>query len=62
MTGPSRAGARFFVDAWDPAYGASFEAGGGGPAAPSSAQVDADVELPAADWRAVDVRRDVAAP
>ncbi|MGW4154097.1 hypothetical protein ACWEDF_13195 [Micromonospora chersina] len=57
------AGARFFVDAWDPAYGASFEAGGGGgPAAPSSAQVDADVELPATDWRAVDVRRDVAAP
>ncbi|MET8908618.1 hypothetical protein [Micromonospora sp. NPDC004551] len=52
---------RFFVDAWDPAYGASFEAGGG-PAAPSSAQVDADVELPATDWRAVDVRRDVAAP
>ncbi|MGW4297265.1 hypothetical protein ACWEH1_30120 [Micromonospora chersina] len=63
MTGPSGAGARFFVDAWDPAYGASFEAGGGGgPAAPSSAQVDADVELPATDWRAVDVRRDVAAP
>ncbi|MFI6331004.1 hypothetical protein ACIBBG_22195 [Micromonospora chersina] len=63
MTGPSRAGARFFVDAWDPAYGASFEAGGGGgPAAPSSAQVDADVEMPATDWRAVDVRRDVAAP
>jgi hypothetical protein len=54
---------RFFVDAWDPAYGASFEAGGGGgPAAPSSAQVDADVELPATDWRAVDVRRDVTAP
>ncbi|MEU3457904.1 hypothetical protein ABZ671_30590 [Micromonospora sp. NPDC006766] len=54
---------RFYVDAWDPAYGASFEAaGGGGPAAPSSAQVDADVELPAADWRAVDVRRDVSAP
>ncbi|MFC0028130.1 hypothetical protein ACFFMM_01165 [Micromonospora chaiyaphumensis] len=54
---------RFFVDAWDPAYGASFEAGGGGgPAAPSSAQVDADVELPATDWRALDVRRDVAAP
>jgi len=54
---------RFYVDAWDPAYGASFEAaGGGGPAAPSTAQVDADVELPAADWRALDVRRDVAAP
>ncbi|MFJ8577773.1 hypothetical protein [Micromonospora sp. NPDC093277] len=54
---------RFYVDAWDPAYGASFEAaGGGGPAAPSTAQVEADVELPAADWRALDVRRDVPAP
>ncbi|MEU8261248.1 hypothetical protein AB0C02_11590 [Micromonospora sp. NPDC048999] len=54
---------RFYVDAWDPAYGSSFEAaGGGGPAAPSSAQVDADVELPTMDWRAVDVRRDVPAP
>ncbi|MFR9774947.1 hypothetical protein ACL02O_02680 [Micromonospora sp. MS34] len=54
---------RFFVDAWDPAYGASFEAaGGGGPAAPSSAQVDAEVELPAADWRAVGARPDLAAP
>ncbi|MCW3813264.1 hypothetical protein ONA91_02185 [Micromonospora sp. DR5-3] len=54
---------RFYVDAWDPAYGASFEAaGGGGPAAPSSAQVDPGVELPATDWRAIDVRRDVLAP
>lgn len=54
---------RFYVDAWDPAYGTSFEAaGGGGPAAPSSAQVDADVELPATDWRAVDTRPDVVAP
>ncbi|PZG00950.1 hypothetical protein [Micromonospora deserti] len=57
MTNP-----RFFVDAWDPAYGASFEAAGGGPAAPSSAQVDADVELPAVDWRAVGPRPGVRAP
>jgi hypothetical protein len=55
--------ARFFVDAWDPAYGASFEAAGGaGPAAPSSAQVDAEVELPTVDWRAIGVRRGVLAP
>ncbi|MER6753827.1 hypothetical protein AB0J85_25460 [Micromonospora echinofusca] len=53
---------RFFVDAWDPAYGASFEASGGGPAAPSSAQVDADAELPAVDWRAIGPRSDVRAP
>ncbi len=44
---------RLFVDAWDPAYGASFEAGTGGPVAPSSAQVDPDVEVPARDWRPV---------
>ncbi|MEU4772046.1 hypothetical protein [Micromonospora sp. NPDC023644] len=53
---------RFFVDAWDPAYGASFEAGGGGPAAPSSAQVDPDAELPAVDWRAIGPRPGVRAP
>ncbi|MER5337677.1 hypothetical protein [Micromonospora sp. NPDC002717] len=53
---------RFFVDAWDPAYGASFEASGGGPAAPSSAQVDADAELPAVDWRAIGPRPGVRAP
>jgi hypothetical protein len=43
-------GTRLFVDAWDPSYGASFEAAPGGPAAPSSAQVDAGVETPAAAW------------
>ncbi|WP_433391889.1 hypothetical protein [Micromonospora sp. KLBMP9576] len=53
---------RFFVDAWDPAYGASFEASAGGPAAPSSAQVDADAELPAVDWRAIGPRPGVRAP
>ncbi|RLK22747.1 hypothetical protein DER29_0591 [Micromonospora sp. M71_S20] len=53
---------RFFVDAWDPAYGASFEASGGGPAAPSSAQVDPDAELPAVDWRAIGPRPGVRAP
>ncbi|MFC3505426.1 hypothetical protein ACFOOK_31335 [Micromonospora krabiensis] len=59
MTAP---GGRFFVDAWDPSYGASFEASGTGPAAPSSAQVETDDELPAVDWRAIDVRPDVRAP
>ena len=53
----------FFVDAWDPAYGAAFEAAGGaGPAAPSSAQVDADIELQAADWRAIGPRAGVRSP
>jgi hypothetical protein len=49
---------RMFVDAWDPSYGSSFEGGGGGdegPASPSSAQVDTDVEVPAAEWQPIDV-------
>jgi hypothetical protein len=47
--------AQLFVDAWDPAYGASLEgAGGDGPISPSTAQVDPDAELPAAQWRPLD--------
>ncbi|MFB9238030.1 hypothetical protein ACFFWC_21150 [Plantactinospora siamensis] len=53
---------RLFVDAWDPAYGASFEAAPAGPAAPSSAQVDPDVEVPAAAWRPLTAPGDVRAP
>jgi hypothetical protein len=47
-----------FVDAWDPAYGSSFsgdEGGGDGPASASSAAVDTDVEVPAAEWQPIDV-------
>jgi hypothetical protein len=54
-----------FVDAWDPSYGSSFEGGGdgdGGPAAPSSAQVDTDVEVPAAQWAPLDVPAGVRCP
>jgi hypothetical protein len=44
-----------FVDAWDPSYGASFEGDGGdGPSSASSAQVDTDVEVPAAQWAPID--------
>jgi hypothetical protein len=55
---------KMFVDAWDPAYGASLEGGasGDGPASPSSAQVDTDVELPAAQWRPLDVAAGVRRP
>jgi len=52
---------RLFVDAWDPAYGASFE-GGDGPASPSTAQVDTDAELPAAEWRPLEAPGGVRAP
>lgn len=65
MTGRDVAGQgpppRIFVDGWDPSYGASFEAAGG-PATPSSAQVDATVELPADEWRAIGVRAGLEPP
>ncbi|XVV11300.1 hypothetical protein ACQP2X_41735 [Actinoplanes sp. CA-131856] len=55
---------RMFVDAWDPSYGASYEGadGGEGPASPSSAQVDTDVEIPAAEWAPIDVSPAVRRP
>jgi len=52
-----------FVNPWDPAYGASFEGDGGdGPSSASSAQVDTDVEVPAAQWAPIDVARGVRCP
>jgi hypothetical protein len=55
---------RLFVDAWDPSYGASLEGGdtGDGPASASSAQVETDVELPAAEWAPLDVAAGVQRP
>jgi hypothetical protein len=46
---------RMFVDAWDPGYGSSFEGDADGPSSASSAQVDTDVEVPAAQWAPIDV-------
>jgi hypothetical protein len=53
-----------FVDAWNPSYGSSFEGASepDGPASPSSAQVDTDVEVPAAEWAPIDVSPSVRAP
>ncbi|GLY04637.1 hypothetical protein [Actinoplanes sp. NBRC 101535] len=55
---------RMFVDAWDPSYGSSYEGadGGDGPAASSSAQVDVNVEVPAAEWAPVDVSASARVP
>ena len=54
---------RLYVDAWDPAYGSSFEGGGdSGPATPSTAQVDTDAEVPAARWAPIDVPPGVRCP
>jgi hypothetical protein len=51
---------RLFVDAWDPAYGSSFEGGDGEPSSPSSAI--ADVELPVDEWRPLTAPPGVRAP
>jgi hypothetical protein len=55
---------KLFVDAWDPSYGASLEGGdtGDGPASASSAQVETDVEVPAAQWAPLDVAAGVRRP
>jgi hypothetical protein len=46
---------KLHVDAWDPAYGLSFEATEtAGPQAQSSARIEPDTELPAAAWRPID--------
>jgi hypothetical protein len=42
---------KFYVDSWDPSYGPALDALEGGPTAPSTAQVDVDIEVPAASWR-----------
>ncbi|MEV4532453.1 hypothetical protein AB0J82_01320 [Asanoa sp. NPDC049518] len=49
----------YFIDNWDPAYGASFEAA---PVSQSTAQVNTDVELPAAAWRPLTAPPTVRAP
>lgn len=55
---------RMFVDTWDPSYGASLEGGdpADGPAAASTAQVDTDVEVPAARWAPIDAAPGVRCP
>jgi len=42
----------FSVDGWDPSYGASLELEG--QLEESTARIDAEVELPADRWRAID--------
>jgi hypothetical protein len=44
---------KLHVDAWDPSYGVAFEATDG-PQAQSSAQIQPDIELPAAVWHPID--------
>jgi hypothetical protein len=49
---------RFSVDPWDPSYGTSLDTELGA----STAEVDVEVELPAAGWRALDPRPEASAP
>lgn len=54
---------RWHVDGWDPGYGAAFEATApAGPETPSSAEVETDVEVPAAAWRPLTAPPHVRAP
>jgi hypothetical protein len=53
---------RWFVDAWSPAYGTSFEQDDAGPSADSSAQVDTAVEVPDEAWQAKTAPADLRAP
>jgi len=53
---------RWWVDAWNPAYGSSFEPGEGGPSKETSATIDLSVEVPAGSWHAVQPKAGVRAP
>lgn len=53
---------KWFVDAWNPSYGTSFEPGDGGPSVDSSAQVDPGVELAPEAWAARTAPADLRAP
>jgi hypothetical protein len=52
---------RFWVDAWDPSYAAA-DSGAGGPTRESTAELDADVEVPAAAWTPLPYPADLRAP
>jgi hypothetical protein len=54
---------RWFVDAWDPGYGTSFDGdGGSGPTSRSTAEVDVAVERPAEAWQPLAAPPDLRAP
>ncbi|GAA4586567.1 hypothetical protein GCM10023194_33080 [Planotetraspora phitsanulokensis] len=54
--------AGFTVDAWDPGYSAALAADALAELGPTSAELDLDVELLAADWRPVSPAPDTAPP
>jgi hypothetical protein len=53
---------RFWVDAWDPSYATAVDEEESGPARESTAQLNLDVEVPAAAWAAMPAPPDLRAP
>jgi hypothetical protein len=53
---------RLYLDPWSPTYGSALETGEDGPSASSSAALDADIEMPAADWHPITAPAGVDAP
>ena len=56
------AGAKIYVDSWDPGYGTGLDPAENGPVAESSAQLNLDVESPADSWQAMSAPCDTRAP
>lgn len=53
---------RLFVEGWDPSYGAAVESADFGGGAASEAELDCDVEMPAAAWQPVPAPPDLLPP
>ncbi|HEY2792422.1 MAG TPA: hypothetical protein VGJ28_08710 [Micromonosporaceae bacterium] len=53
---------RLYIDPWSPTYGSADASGGSEPGATSSAELDVDVEMPAADWHPLAVAPGVETP
>jgi len=53
---------RVYVDSWDPSYASAFDPGETGPSVESTAELNADVEVPAGAWRALGPAPEVRAP
>jgi len=53
---------RLYLDPWSPTYGSALETAEDGPSASSSAALDTDVEMPAADWHPITAPTSVEAP
>jgi hypothetical protein len=53
---------RLYLDPWSPTYGSALETADDGPGASSSAALDTDVEIPAADWHPITAPASLEAP